>query len=96
MDIMEWYWVTCENYYKIDKKEKAQNVANTLVNIFRDRIDYYSGLDKYDITKNYDDIETTLIMYNNVVATADEFDEPFADKLKAGYIESVKNYLKAY
>ena len=79
-----------ENYYKIDKKEKAQNVANTLVTIFRDRIDYYSGLDKYGITKHYDDIETTLIMYNNVVATADEFDEPFADELKKGYIESVK------
>ncbi len=81
-----------ENYYKIDKKEKAQNVANILVTIFRDRLDYYSGLDKYGITKNYDDIETTLIMYNNVVATADEFDEPFADTLKKGYIESVKMF----
>ena len=81
-----------ENYYKLGKKEKAQNVANILVEIFNDRIDYYSGLDKYGITKNYDDIETTLIMYNNIVATADELDEPFADELKKGYIAAVKAF----
>ena len=79
-----------ENYYKLNKTEKARNVAQTLVDIFRDRIEYYSSLDNYGIKQNYDDIETTLIMYNNIVATADEFDEPFADKLKEGYIASVK------
>ena len=34
-----------DNYYKINKKEKARNVANTLVTIFQDRIEYYSILD---------------------------------------------------
>ena len=31
-------------------------------------------------------------MYNNIVATADEFDEPFADELKKGYIDAVKSF----
>jgi hypothetical protein len=79
-----------ENYYKINKKKKAQNVANTLVNIFRDRIEYYSGLDNYGISQNYSDIEATLLMYNNVVATADEFDQDYATELKKGYIASFK------
>tara|TARA_R110002073_G_scaffold40547_6_gene115369 strand:+ start:21641 stop:24790 length:3150 start_codon:yes stop_codon:yes gene_type:complete len=79
-----------ENYYMIDKKEKARNVANTLVKIFRDRINYYSSLNSLGIQKNYDDLETTLLMYNNVVASADDFDKEFAEELKVGYIESFK------
>jgi len=80
-----------ENYYMIDKKEKARNVANTLVTIFRDRIDYYSTLDNKGIATNYEDIETTLLMYNNIVAAADENDKEFADELKKGYIESIRS-----
>ncbi len=79
-----------ENYYAIDKQEKARNVANTLVTIFRDRIEYYSSLGETGIRKNYDDLETTLLMYNNVVATADEYDKDFAEELKKGYIASFK------
>ncbi len=79
-----------ENYYKIDKKEKARNVATTLATIFRDRIEYYSTLGETGIQKNYDELETTLLMYNNVVASADEFDKEFADELKKGYIASFK------
>jgi hypothetical protein len=80
-----------ENYYMIDKKEKARSVANTLVTIFRDRIDYYSTLDNKGIASNYNDIETTLLMYNNIVASADENDKEFADELKKGYIESIRS-----
>ena len=79
-----------DNYYQISKTEKARNVANILVDIFQDRIEYYSGLDNYGISQRFDDIEATLLMYNNVVATADEYDKEFADKLKLGYINSIK------
>ena len=79
-----------ENYYKIDKKEKARNVATTLATIFRERIEYYSTLGETGIQKNYDELETTLLMYNNVVASADEFDKEYADELKKGYIASFK------
>jgi len=79
-----------DNYYQISKTEKARNVANILVDIFQDRIEYYSGLDNYGISQHFDDIEATLLMYNNVVATADEYDKEFADKLKLGYINSIK------
>ena len=79
-----------ENYYKIDKKEKARNVAITLATIFRQRIEYYSTLGETGIQKNYDELETTLLMYNNVVASTDEFDKEYADELKKGYIASFK------
>jgi hypothetical protein len=79
-----------ENYYRINKIEKARNVSNTLVDIFQDRIDFYSGLNNYDISQHFDDIEATLLMYNNVVATADQHDKTYADELKKGYIASFK------
>ena len=78
-----------DNYYRINKTEKARNVANTLVTIFQDRIEYYSGLDNYGVSQHYNDIEATLLMYNNVVATADEYDKEFANELKKGYIASI-------
>ena len=78
-----------DNYYQINKIEKARNVANILVSIFQDRIEYYSSLDNYGISHQFDDIEGTLLMYNNVVATADKYDKEFADKLKKGYVASI-------
>ncbi len=79
-----------ENYYKINKVEKARSVARTLVEIFNDRIDYYADLDAHGFRQHKDDIETTLIMYNNVMATADEMDTSFAEELKPGYINSTR------
>jgi len=80
-----------DNYYKINKKEKARNVANTLAAIFQDRIEYYSVLDNYSLSQHFDDIEATLLMYNNIVAAADENDKEFADELKKGYIAAIKS-----
>ncbi|MCB0460583.1 MAG: hypothetical protein KDC74_11295, partial [Flavobacteriaceae bacterium] len=80
-----------DNYYLINKKEKAQKVAKTLVDIFQDRIEYYSGLSNYAAAHHGDDIEATLLMYNNVVATADEYDKEFANELKKGYVNSLKS-----
>jgi hypothetical protein len=79
-----------DNYYRVNNKEKARKVANTLVNIFQDRIEYYSGLDNYDVSQHFDDIEATLLMYNNVVGTVDEYDKEFSDELKKGYVASFK------
>ncbi|QCX41116.1 DUF2723 domain-containing protein [Aureibaculum algae] len=80
-----------EAYYMIGGIEKARNVAKTLIDIFQDRIEFYSGLDNNGISQYYDDIETTFIMYNNVVVTADEYDKEFATQLKKGYITSIRS-----
>ncbi|MDH5415242.1 MAG: hypothetical protein OEW87_13985, partial [Flavobacteriaceae bacterium] len=79
-----------DNYYRVNNREKARKVANSLVNIFQDRIEYYSGLDNYDVSQHFDDIEATLLMYNNVVGTVDEYDKEFSDELKKGYVASFK------
>ncbi len=84
-----------ENYYKIDKKEKARNVANTLLKIFNDRFDYYLDLSYDENIDNYDDIQTTYLMYNNVLAAADEYDKEFSDSLKPQFLEYLK-FLKGF
>ena len=43
------------------------------------------------LSQHFDDIEATLLMYNNIVATADEYDEEYADELKKGYIAAIKS-----
>jgi hypothetical protein len=80
-----------DNYYKINKTEKARNVANILAAIFQDRIEYYSVLDNNSLSQHFDDIEATLLMYNNIVASADEYDKEFADELKKGYIAAIRS-----
>jgi len=79
-----------DNYYQINKKEKAKKVANILIEIFEQRIDFYAELDGADFSQHQDDIEATLLMYNSVVATADKFDKEFANSLKAGFVAALK------
>ncbi|MDY7396037.1 DUF2723 domain-containing protein [Aureibaculum sp. 2210JD6-5] len=80
-----------EAYYMIDKKEKARNVINTLVDIFQDRIEFYSGLDNYGVSRHSDDLEGTLLMYRNIVDTVQEYDEEIAASLEDGFSSSFKS-----
>ncbi len=67
-----------ENYYAINKKEKAQNVAKELLAIFQDNLRYYATLDASERAFNYDDIGTNLLMYGNIIDTATKYDKDFA------------------
>jgi hypothetical protein len=74
-----------DNYYKLNKKGKARNAAKILVDIFQDRIQYYGRLDSYNAIKYSDDIDATFIMFNNVVATVNQYDKVFADNLEGKF-----------
>jgi len=77
-----------DNYYKINKKEKARKTAKTLVEIFQDRIQYYGRLDPYNAARYADDIDATFIMFNNVVAMTNEYDKTFSNDLEKKFINS--------
>lgn len=78
-----------DNYYKINKKEKARNAAKVLVDIFQDRIQYYGRLDNDNAAKYANDIDVTLIMFNNVVAVTNQYDKVFADDLEKVFVASL-------
>ena len=79
-----------ESYYLIDKPEKARHIAEFLIGNFQERIYYYSGLDSYEISQNFSDLEGTLDLYRYIIATCAEFDdEAYAEGLKKDFMESV-------
>ncbi len=79
-----------ESYYNIDRPEKARGITEFLVNNFKERIYYYSGLSSYELSMNFGDLESTLDLYRYVVATGVEFDtEEYANALKQEFMDSV-------
>ncbi len=79
-----------ESYYRIDRPEKARKITEFLVNNFRERILYFSGLDSYEISLNFGELESTLDLYRYVIATCVEYDtEEYSSKLRQDFMDSV-------
>ena len=80
-----------ESYYNIDRPEKARKIAEFLIQNFKERIYYYSGVSSYELTQNFSDLEGTLDLYKYIIATCVELDtEEYSEKLKEDFMESVK------
>lgn len=80
-----------ESYYLIDRPEKARKIVEFLIENFKERIIYYSGLSSYELTQNFGDLEGTLDLYKYIIATSVEFDtEDYSAKLKDDFMISVK------
>ena len=79
-----------ESYYNIDRPEKARKIVEFLVQNFKERIYYYSGLSSYELTQNFGDLEGTLDLYKYIIATCVEFDtEEYSGQLKEDFMVSV-------
>ena len=79
-----------ESYYRIDRPEKAREITEFLVNNFRERIFYFSGLDSYELSMNFGELESTLDLYRYVIATCVEYDtEEYSSKLRQDFMDSV-------
>ena len=70
-----------ENYYKINKPEKAKILSNELISIFQDNIRYYASLNQDERPLFYDDIETDLLMYGSIIDAAVSGNKPFAEEI---------------
>ena len=79
-----------ESYYLIDRPEKARVIVEFLIENFKERIFYYSGLSSYELTENFGDLEGTLDLYKYIIATSVEYDtEEYSSKLKEEFMTSV-------
>ncbi|MEE9349843.1 MAG: DUF2723 domain-containing protein [Flavobacteriaceae bacterium] len=78
-----------ENYYKLNKKEKAQKIANELIDIFKDNTRYYASLNAYDKSLHYENTETDLLMYGSILRTVSLNDKAYADGLIDDALESI-------
>ena len=70
-----------EDYYKINKPEKAKKLSNELLGIFQDNIRYYVSLDKDEREYFYDDTETDMLMYGSIIDAAVGGDKKYAEEI---------------
>ena len=78
-------------YYRIDKKEKARNLAAELKTVLQENLTYYSQFDEYEIEGVFTEVERSLLMYDQIVKTAIRFDdETYATSIKDEYVEYLK------
>ena len=70
-----------ENYYAIDKPEKAKAIAQELIDMFLDNIRYYVTLSDGEREYFYDDIETDMLMYGSIIDTAAKHDKQYAEQI---------------
>ncbi|MFD1293279.1 DUF2723 domain-containing protein [Lutibacter holmesii] len=80
-------------FYLLNEKEAARNLIKELTTVFQEKLVYYSQFEERDIEGIFDEIERNLLMYDQVLKTAIQFDdEDYATTLKDEYI----TYLKLY
>jgi hypothetical protein len=80
-------------YYMLNKPEKARQLSAELVQVFQEHLTYYSQFSESDIEIVFNEIERNLLMYDQIVKTAIQFDnEDYANSLKEEYV----NYIKLF
>jgi hypothetical protein len=81
-----------ELYYRIGDKNKARETAETLIDVFQQKLRYYSTFDDNDIELIIDNLDTNLYMYRNIINQVDKYDsdKDYINKLQDGFIDNVK------
>ena len=64
-----------ELYYRIGDTDKAHQTAETLIDIFQQRLRYYTTFEGYDQQLIMDNLDTTLYMYDNIVRQIVQYDK---------------------
>ncbi|SDX71694.1 Protein of unknown function [Lutibacter oricola] len=78
-------------YYALDKKEKARKLSNELKTVFQEKLTYYSQFDESYFNSIEEQLERSLLMYDQLVKTAIKYDdENYATVLKDEYISYLK------
>lgn len=95
-------------YYELKKPEKARKLIHELVVKFEQNINYFNQFEEPYNAVVYDELESNLMMYNELVKTAIIYDSEEAEKLKNSFLntipeeneylrlEFVSDYPKAY
>ncbi len=78
-------------YYLLNSREKARETAETLIEIFQERLNYYSLFDESYLPVIFSDIENNLNMYRSVMSDIVRFDtEEYANQKQAEFIEHIE------
>lgn len=82
-----------EAYYRIDKKDKAREVAQALAEKFEQNLTYYSQFEDYFLEAAFDQIENNLLLYDQIVKITMRYDtEEYGKEVREKYIEHLQLY----
>jgi len=78
-------------YYALNNKNKARKLASELTKVLQENLTYYSQFEESEIENVFNEIERSLLMYDQIVKTSVRFDdEPYADSIKDEYVSYLK------
>ncbi len=78
-------------YYSLDKNEKARKLTSELKTALQENLTYYSQFDESEIESVFNEVERSLLMYDQIVKTSIRFDdEAYANSIKDEYVEYLK------
>ncbi len=88
-----------EMYYKLGQVEKARKVTKTLLDIYKEQLNWYKTFDYYSFHRSFDDFYPNIYIYNELVEMVAKFDEDqnYAQKIKQefnSYRDAFKEYLR--
>ncbi len=71
-------------YYKLDKRDKARRLANTMAKRFKEYLDYYADMPLSEKYRNFDDIERNLLLFREIlnIAVKNNDNQYVEDKMK--------------
>ncbi|WP_298997255.1 DUF2723 domain-containing protein [uncultured Tenacibaculum sp.] len=77
-----------ELYYRIGDIDKARETAETLIDIFQQKLQYYITFDPQDLYLIEDNIQTNLYMYQNIIQQIVRYDkdEEYGKKVFQDYM----------
>ncbi|AUC21879.1 hypothetical protein BTO15_07090 [Polaribacter sejongensis] len=81
-----------ESYYKLRDSKKARETARTLIDLFKEKLIWLSTFSMEDTELVFDDIDTTLYMYRNIITQVEqgEVDKEYLEALQNEFISIVK------
>ncbi|MDO6801780.1 DUF2723 domain-containing protein [Wenyingzhuangia sp. 1_MG-2023] len=81
-----------EQYYLLNKPEKAKKAADVLINIFQEKLIYFSKLNSSNINYLFDEIETEFKLYQTIAADINKYekDETYKKKVEDEFIAHIK------
>ena len=80
-----------EMYFRLGQQEKAKQVTITLVRLITERLTWLSTFDKKDSALIFDEIDTSLYMFKNLIDQVEggSTDKDFVSKIQKEFMKSV-------
>ncbi|ANW96408.1 hypothetical protein AXE80_09015 [Wenyingzhuangia fucanilytica] len=81
-----------EQYYLINKPEKARIAADLLIKTFQEHLTYYSQFNSYDLNYLFSEVENQFKMYQTVAADVNKYDKDtdYKDMVEKSFLEHIK------